>query len=317
MTALSGIAAAYKADVLREQSTPTGVPDNSSYQVHDVSIGLPVNLYLLNVSLTPALGGLLFGNGLFQQGGLGSIADNFESYKALPYARLDAGVGAWNALFLSATMRWGPQLETLDPARGTILFDASTEANLTTVLATVDVPVVRDTSLRTYGKVDLIHTGGFGYQNFMYTAVQEVTINVLKGGSPWSVLSVTGNVTYQNSASIEPFLYWSPDSIFLAGGSITASTWLAAGGGSVVGLSLRAYGGSYLEMAFESGTIHRFKAEGEADVSYTSGNAAWTLTVLGNGTYNFDALPGTNPWDYWSIFLRLGCTLKLPDLLAP
>ena len=308
-----GFTAAYKVDFLRLHSTPSDVPDNSSYQVHDVSVGVPVNLYLLNVSFTPAVGGLFYGNGLFQQGGSGSIADNFESYAVLPYARLDAGGGAWNVLFLNATMRWGPQVETLDPARGTVLFDASTEANLTTVLATVDVPVIRDTSLRTYGKVDLIHTGGLGYQNFMYTAVQEMTVNVLKGGSPYSVLSVTGNVTYQNSAYVEPFLYYAPDSIFLAGGSITASTWLAAGGGSVVGLSLRAYGGSYLEMAFQPGTIHRFKAEGEADVSYTSGNAVWTLTALGNGTYNFD----TPSWDYWSIFLRLGCTLKLPDLLAP
>ena len=171
----------------------------------------------------------------------------------------------------------------------------------------------RDTSLRTNGKVDLIHTSGLGYQNFMYTALQEVTVNVLKGGSPYSVLSVTGNVTYQNSAFVEPFLYYAPDSIFLAGGSITASTWIPAGGGAVLGLSLRAYGGSYLELAFEPGTIHRFKAEGQADVSYTSGNAAVTLTALGNGTWNSD----TPSWDYWSIFLKLGFTLKLPDLIAP
>jgi Flp pilus assembly protein TadD len=305
-----GIVAAYKSDVLRLQSTTSGVPVNSSYQVHDVSVGVPVSLYLLNVSLTPVLGGLFHGN---QQGGAAGVADYFESYSALPYARLDAGVGAWNTLFLGSTLRWGPQLETLDPARGTILFDASLEANLSTVLASVDVPVIRDTSLRTYGKVDLIHTGSLGYQNFLYTALQEVTVNVLKGGSPYTVVALTGNVTWQDSAVVEPFLYYAPNSVFLAGGSITASTWLAAGGGSVVGLSLRAYGGSYLESAFKPGTIHRFKAEGEANVSYTSGNAAWTLTVLGNGTWNLD----TPSWDYWSLFLRLGCTLKLPELLAP
>jgi hypothetical protein len=66
-------------------------------------------------------------------------------------------------------------------------------------------------------------------------------------------------------------------------------------------------------MAFEPGTIHRFKGEVEADASVTAGNGTWNLTVLGNTTYNFDA----PSWDYWSIFLRLGYTLKLPDLLAP
>jgi hypothetical protein len=161
--------------------------------------------------------------------------------------------------------------------------------------------------------VDLIHGGDLGSRNFLYTALQEVAVNILKGGSPYTVIALTGNVTWQDSAFVEPFLYYAPNSVFLAGGGITASTWIAAGGGSVVGLSLRAYGGSYLESAFKPGTIHRVKAEGEANVSYTSGNAAWTLTVLGNGTWNLE----TPSWDYWSLFLRLGCTLTLPELLAP
>jgi hypothetical protein len=159
-----------------------------------------------------------------------------------------------------------------------------------------------------------VHTAALGYQNFMYTALQELTVNVLKGGSPYSVLALTGSVTYQSSLYYEPYLYYAPDSIFVAGGSITGSTWLGIGGsGDVLGLSLRAFGGDYLELAFQPGTIHRFKGEAEADATLTHGNGTWKLTLLGNTTWNFD----TQSWDYWSLFLRLGYTLKLPDLLAP
>jgi Flp pilus assembly protein TadD len=309
-----GISALYKGDEFRIQKTASGVTDHSAYQAHDVSVGLPINLAAANFSLAPRLGGVVSGNGLFQKTGSASAnTDLFESYTVQPYARLDSSLGAWNLLFLSGALRWGPQAETLDPARGTVLYDASAEANLNSSLSTVDVPVVRDTLLRTYAKVDLVHTSALGYQNFMYTALQEVTVNVLKGGSPYSVLALTGSVIYQNSLFYEPYLYYAPDGIFVAGGSIAGSTWLGIGGGSVLGLSLRAFGGYYLELAFQPGTIHRFKGEVEANASVASGNGTWNLTFLGNGTWNFDA----PSWDYWSMFVRLGYTLKLPDLLAP
>jgi hypothetical protein len=310
-----GISAAYAGDDVRIQRSALGVTDHSSYQVHDLSLGMPIDLSPLDLKVTPWIGGVLAGNGLFQKSGTTTAtSDLFETYTAQPYVKVDASLGAWSLLFANATLRWGPQAETLDPARGTVLYDASVEANLNTILSKVDAAVVRDTSLRTYAKLDLVHTGAFGYENLSYTALQEVTVNVLKGGSPYSVLAVTGNVTYQNSAFIEPYLYYSPDSIFVAGGSITASTWIGIGGdGEVLGLSLRTFGGTYMEKAFEPGTIHRFKGEVEADASVTAGTGTWNLTVLGNATYNFDS----PSWDYWSIFVRLGYTLKLPNLLAP
>ena len=308
-----GISAVYKGDDMRIEKTMSGVPDHSAYQVHDLSVGMPIDLPLLNLKLTPWLGGILSGNGLFQAGGP-TASDLFQTYSAQPYAKLDASLGGWNVLFANAVLRWGPQMETLDPARGTVLYDASLETNLNTVLSSVDVPVLRDTSLRTYAKVDFIHTSGLEYQNLMYSALQGITVNVLKGGSPYGVLALNGSVLYQNSLFIEPYLYWSPDSIFVAGGGVTGSLWIGIGdAGDVLALSLRLFGGDYLEMAFEPGTIHRFKGEAELNAGVTHGNGTWNLTLLGNATWNFD----TPSWDYWSLFLRLGYTLKLPDLLAP
>ena len=44
------------------------------------------------------------------------------------------------------------------------------------------------------------------------------------------------------------------------------------------------------------------------------GNSTWTLTALADATYNAAA---ANRWDYWSAFVRLGYSMKMPEVLAP
>ncbi|HET6485990.1 MAG TPA: tetratricopeptide repeat protein [Spirochaetia bacterium] len=309
----------YQTDAMRiQRANVTGGTDASSYQVQDLSMGLPIDLYLANVKLTPWVGGQLVGDSLYQKTGSVVPTDNqFETITAaLPYARLDASVGAWNALFLSGTLRWGVEPETLDPSRGAQAWDGSAEANLSTQLSFLNAWPFRDTSLRTYARVDYIPAGPQVHENLMYTALQEVTINLLKGGSPYGVVSLTGNVTFQHADYLEPYLYWAPPDVLLAGASLTGSEWIGAPNGDVLGLSLRVYGGSYQQSIFTAPT-HELKAELEADITLTTGSSTWSLAILGNGTYNF-ALAGTpNPWDYWSGYARLGYSVSLPDLLAP
>jgi Flp pilus assembly protein TadD len=312
-----GMIAEYQTDDWRiARGNDTGGTDSSAYQVHDVSFGIPVNMYLIDVKLTPWIGGMLVGDSLFMKtGSVTPPGDLFESiYASEPYAKLDVGAGAFNTLYLNGTLRWGRLPETLDPSRQTALYDASAEANLTTLLSFIDVWPLRDTTLRTYGRVDIVQNSGFVYQNLMYTALQEITINILKGGSPYGVLALTGNVTWQNSDQVEPYLYYTPVQVLIAGASLTGSIWIGAKNGDVLGLSLRGYGGSYQDV--EGGVpVSRVKGEGEADVSLTSGDATWSLTMIGNATYNLGG--AAQPWDYWSLFLRLGYSLKLPGLLAP
>ena len=102
--------------------------------------------------------------------------------------------------------------------------------------------------------------------------------------------------------------------MLIAGVSLAGSLWIGVHDGDVLGLSLRAYGGSYQETVGGS-LVNRIKGEAEADVSLASGNATWNLTVLGNGTYNLGGI--AQPWDYWSLFARLGYSVKLPGLFAP
>ena len=312
-----GIVTEYQTDDMRlERPNATSGIDSSAYQVQDVSVGIPIDMFTANVKITPWIGGVLVGDGLFQKTGtFNPPGDLFESVSAAaPYAKLDVSVGAFNALYLNSTIRWGDLPETLDPARQNLLYDASAEANLTTLLSFVNAWPLHDTSFRTYGRLDLVHDGALAYQNMMYTALQEVTITLLKGGSPYGVLSLTGNVTWQNSDHAEPYLYYTPMSVLLAGASLTGSLSINAKNGDTLGLSFRGYGGSYQDV--ENGVAeNRIKGEAEADMSLTGGGATWSLTLLGNATYNLQS-GMAQPWDYWSLFLRLGYSLKLPTLLA-
>jgi hypothetical protein len=322
LSTIFGLAATYQTDAIRLlRGDGAGRTDHSAYQVHDVALGLPIQLYEINASITPWIGGQVEANSLATKTDAAGAAmlsvEQFGIYAPEPYAKLDLTLGVWNALFFNATLRWGRQPETWDPFR-TPFWDASGEANLTTLLSFIDAWPLRDTSLRTYARIDVLHDRSFAYENMMYTLLQEVTVNVLKGGSPYSVVGVTGSATFQHSAKDESYNYYAPPDVLMLGGSLTGSTWIGVGQGDVLGLSLRAYGGTFQERVLGPAPTFRIKGEGQADISFSHGNGTFTLTAVGNATYNTSIDPAiASPWDYWSAFVRLGYTTGLPRLLAP
>jgi tetratricopeptide (TPR) repeat protein len=315
LDSLWGVTASYQTDAVQTDFDPSLSP-RSAYQVHDFSAGVPVDLYFMGVRLTPQAGGILTGSLLYapvDPGGGTALAASAlaASYRAFPYGRADLLLTAGRLFTLASTLRLGPYPETLDPLR-TLAYDSSAEANLIVPLSFIDVYPLRDTTLRTYGKLDYLTGAGFTYRNLIATAAEEVTVHVLKGGSPYSLLTLIGNFTFQHSLAYEAFDYYSPIAELSAGGSLMGSTWLDAGAGSVLGLSLRAYGGVYQQRLFGEqyglapGTYA--KVEVQADASLTRDGSGYTLTLLGNTTF---------PASYWSLYLRLDYTLKLPRLLAP
>ncbi len=320
VSSTAGIALGYQTDAVRIQRPVNGVEQASSYQVHDVSVGTPLSLFGGAFTLTPALGGTLEANGLYQAtdaSGALTGTDLFGVAAAEPYVRVDTSLSVPNTLYLAATARYGRQWETWDPMR-TPVYDASAEANLNTFLSFIDAWPLHDTSLRTYGKFEYLYRAGFAYENVLVTALQEIAVNVLKGGDPYGVLTLVGNVTYQHSDQVGATDYYAPPDVFMAGANLVGSTWIGTGGGDVLGLSARIYGGSYLEEAFTAAEIPRIKGEAETDVSLTRGNGTYSLAVVANATYNLAlAAALADPWDYWSVYVRLGYTAKLPKLRAP
>jgi hypothetical protein len=316
-----GLTGMYQTDsvrIERDDTTGTSQMDHSSYQLHDLSVGVPLKLLNGRLGLTPWVGGVMGANGLFEKFNSTGTAvvndDRFGVYAVEPYVKLDASFGGWSAVFLNGTMRWGRHPDTWDLLRSSV-YDASAEANAFTNLSFIDSWPLKDTTLRTYGRIDYLHTGDFAFNNFLYTALQEITVNVLKGENPYGVLSVNGNVTWQQSQRDEIYLYYAPLNVLQAGGGLTGSMSFGVGGGDVLGLSLRAYAGAYQERISFANHTRRIKTEAEADASLTQGSGTWTLSVTGNATFNLDL--SVNPWDYGSVTVRFGYTTKLARLLAP
>ncbi len=311
-----GLTVAYRADDWRVNRVANGLVDHSAYSVQDVGIGAPMDLYFLNLKLTPWLGGYLTGNGLFYRadtlGAPQNPGDLFEAYSASLYAQADLSLGVPNVLFLTSSVRWGRYPETFDPLR-TPINDASAELNLSLPLSFIDAFLLRDTTLRTYGKVDYLVDGSFGFNNAIATAAEEITVTLVKGGSPYSLLALIANVTYQDCARNEPYLYYSPVSELTAGGSLMGSTWIGIGGGAVLGASLRGFAGTYQQQLTSPSPISFLKFEGEATASLTQGTSAYTLDAV----YDIAVPTVAGPATYWSLVVRLGYSMKLPEILAP
>lgn len=312
-----GIVAGYQTDCVQGNSSvpyPSGFSAvERSYQVHDLSAGILLDLYFMRMTLTPSAGIYLWTDPSGYASGLStgtySILDTVLSFTPEIYAKVDATLGIGDFNYLSGTFRWGRLAETLNPAR-TAVTDTSVEANLSSSLAFLDVPVIHDTSFRTYGKLDVLSDG-----NLILTAVEEITSYLFQGGSPWSTLALTGNLTWQDSTAVKTN-YYAPQGVLVAGGSLTGSTWIGLAEGSVLGLSLRGYAGAYGEKLLDpASATFVLKMEGQADISLTQGNLTFQTSAMANAT--IDPTAAAAPWKYWSMYLNLGCSVKLPDLIAP
>jgi len=309
-----GLVAGYQTENVQGDTvvtSSTAATMERSYQVHDISAGILLDLYFLRMTLTPAAGLYLWSDPEKYTAALDlssvSLMDTLLSYDMDPYVKVDATLGLGDYVYLNGTFRWGRQTETLDPARADVT-DTSGEANLSASLAFLDVPVLHDTSMRTYGKVESLSDG-----NRIWTAVEEMTVYLYKGGNPWTTLALTGNATWQDSQDTKTN-YYTPQGVLLAGGSLTGATWIGLMEGTVLGLSLRGYAGGYWEKLLDPAlTTCVLKLEGQVDATLTQGNLTFTLSALANATLD----TATSLWKYWSMYLNLNCAVKLPNLIAP
>ncbi|GEM_PF-1056822 len=326
LTSILGLELNYSTDNIRIKRTysPTSAPSNtyishSSYQTNQVLAGIPIDLYFMNLKVTPRAGGTLLANELYYTDEENSLTplngrDNFGYYAVEPLFKVDSSLSLGKYIYISGSYFNGRFAETFDPAR-TPVYENSGEASISTSFSFLDYPVIRDSSLRTYGKVDILSDS-----NQIYTGVGELYMYLFKGGNPYTVVSLSGNLTYQDSLKEESFNYYTPIEVLIGGGNLTVSTWIGIGNGNVLGLSLRGYGGTFQEKILQPGEAkRRIKAEGEADINLTSGNGYYYIGGVVNGTYCYQAPSPDliNKWDYWSFYLKIGYTAKLPNLLAP
>jgi tetratricopeptide (TPR) repeat protein len=312
-----GLRLGYQADGTRiyRPTTPEGP---SSYLVQDLSVGLPLSLLAARLHLTPSAGVHLLSE-LYDDSKIGSLPSPYPLAEYLgmaavePHAGLELAGSLGRYLYLSGSYAFSRQEETFAPGRPRIFRHAG-ELSGNTDLSFVRTWPFRDSSLRTYGRIELLSDG-----NTMYTALQEGSFGVLSGTRLH--LDVLGNVLFQDSRFAQAYIYYTPVGVLVAGGGLRGSSWIDLAEATALSVSLRASAASYQEKLFSPGElIQRLQLEGEADLSLIKGDATYSLRALLNGTYctkNLGQPAQVRTWDYWSLYLSLGYSARLSRLLAP
>ncbi len=324
LNSILGIDLSYLVDDYRLQKSFSDNNDNNmvnhtSYQTHQFTLGIPIDLFFINLKVIPSAGVTILGNDLYYTtqtvteyySTIANYQDFMYTLSLVPFAKVETSLGLGKYVYLNGSYYYGQFPETYSPTR-TPVFDNSGELNISTSLSFIDAPILRDTSLRTYGKIDILDDG-----NHIYTGVQEIYMHLLKGGTPYTLLTLIGNFTMQNADREEAYNYYTPVGVLMGGASLMVSTWIGVGN-DVLGLSLRAYGGTYQEKIFSPAeTKRRIKLEGEVNINLTAGNGYFYITSMANGTLPVQTDGTLGNWDYWSFYFKLGYTAKLPDILSP
>ncbi len=306
----------YQFDAIRLHKTYDGEED-TSYQIHTVQAGFPIELYFINLTVTPEAG-VMLSSELFKDDILR------ERDETLPMGDF---LGYWDAYPLVT----GELLFTLDyfTARGSYLYGTikdtfaperdpvnshTGELSLFYSLAGLEVPVFKNTSVRGYGKLEFTDDDN---GNIMGTVLGEGVFKIHLFDTPWTNLNIMQTVTFDHSVvpSIEENNgYYAPDSVLAAKGGIYASSWFGLPEENSLGASLTATGGGSWE------GILRDDPENPAFQLELAGR----LDLVKNHTDYYMSVTGSQSWDtvtgdpgYWSLSINFGVNAKVIKLLAP
>jgi tetratricopeptide (TPR) repeat protein len=318
INSLLGLSFRYRSDAVRIYIPFEATQDPSSYLIQSFNIGIPLDFSTFGLSIEPVIGAYL-ANDLYGDDRVAALAGSPSALQFLgdagvePFARIDAALKLGSFVTFEGDYYIGRELETFDPEKQP-LPKQTIEATLNTSLGFVRTYPFRDSSLRTYGKVELLGDG-----NVILSGAQEISLGLLRLKKPSTALSLPLYIIFEHSQLPEDSNYFAPRGVLVLGGGLTASTWLDTGEESAVGLSLRANAASFQEEILSpADTVSRIQMEFEGGLEFSKREAFFSLAAVFNTTYRYAPPPPSgNPWDFWSLFVRLGYSTSLPRYLAP
>lgn len=306
-----GIDLDVSSDTMRRYQAFAGVLPGT-YQVHRIGLDLPISLAAGQATITPVLGLSFVPSLLTDSVTVSSEAARpgavLGSFAVEPLLGAEIGVNA-GPVYIGGVYRYGRVEETLYPEAARVTSHTG-ELNAVVSFGFLDIPLLRYSSARTYGKVDVrSHDDGTG--NLIFAVAQDLTQVFHLSDAPWTNLTVAGSAVFERASDTTVEAYYAPEDVLLLKGSVGIATWLSVGGGNVLGLSARTDAGLYAVDAFNPGTSGDLSLEASGRIEYTKGDSTYYLDVLGSST--IDRFP---EFEYWSGSLRLGYTARLPRLLA-
>nr|MQY76826.1 hypothetical protein [Spirochaeta sp.] len=286
---------------------PTAPLDPSTHLVSELSLSVPINLYFWKLEVTP-LAGASFLNNLYSKDTAGAITgdvavtDFFTFNQIEPILGMEVKLNPNPYLFFTGTYSFEREPQSIAPQRPRILSNSG-ELDITTMLSFIKHPLFRDSSLRSYARVELLTDS-----NLLTTFSQDFYLGLLDLEKPAINLKLTANVLYQDSQQDEELYYYSPQQLLLATGGILLSSYHPLNEDNALGLSFRAAGGSYMEELSSATEIRkRIQMDLEGNISYYRGESAYNLGAAFSTTYRYypESLPESQ-WDYWSLVISVG-----------
>jgi tetratricopeptide (TPR) repeat protein len=299
---------------------PAGQP--YTYHYHDLLLGLSYYNVDWGLRITPFVGVKLFLKDAFYTT---MLANGFKTepaaaifdYYDVPEPYVYAEAGLWENGMFSALLRGGYERYQETYAYFlTNVYDIWGECNLILKLAFLDLPVIKGTKLRAYGKVDSLDDG-----NLIYETAGYLDITFLDLDYPVDLdVTAYGQVWYQDSTNDEPVVsggYFKPQNQYQFFGGLGVSAYFPVAEGNVFGVSLKVQGGPYSEyQSWVDKQVDFIKIEGDLTLEYAINALRFYLETNYQGTYNEGGLLQGDQLSYGQLTFRLGLEGRFPGLLT-
>ncbi len=303
----------YSFDAYRLYKT-FSTEDPSAHQLHGLSLELPIDLYFIDLTLTPGAG-IILSSELFQDGILSTSSDPLTMGYFLSLwniAPVVTGSLRFTPDYAGVTLnyRWQPMEETFVPGRS-LLQEHFFELSGFYSLQGLEPPFLRFSSARVYGSLEIINDG-----NVIAAGLEEINFGIHLFDRPWTTLSIIQNVNFEHSSHSSwqnDNGYYAPDSVLSVKGGLVFSSWLNLLRGNSLGISLSAYIGSYWERLATTKPPAGLQAEFSGRFDLVKGGTSYYIRLYGGSTRR----PATDELMYWSMTLDFGVNAKTPRLLAP
>ncbi len=295
-----------------------------SARIHKFATGLPISLYFISLEITP-FAGITAVSGILDDTVASAIDSSVTPFEFLKTTSFETFFGSGisfplgNIFFIKGNYEYHRMEETYYPGKDAV-FSHTIEADISTSLSRVNVPVLKDLSFRTYGKAGFLDDS-----NVLINASQELNFQTPVLQTPYTSIGIHGNVVLEHSTNKpEKDDYYSPEGNITLQGGLSGYSWIYFKEGSGLGINLRIFAGNYwqnllAESSGESPQKNSFLLNGEMGIEFQKGNSTLFLSIQGSGSYLYNppVNPQESPWQYWLAYLSFGYRGKLPHLLAP
>ena len=290
-----------------------GAVDPWQYQVHELSVGLPLTLTGIGLTLTP-VAGIVVSSALLNDG-ISKLFQALNPVVVIGSFGVEPELGGdlhLNTDFfsLSGGYRYGRFDESYQPGTERIV-SHSAVASVKLDLSVFNEDFLQYSSFTVGGDFDLLSNTS-GPENTLYGVNERLDIVIHLADNPWTNFTLSQSLDYQSSEYPGAADYYAPKNMLQINGGLGIATWLILNDETTLGLILNASPGALFPGAVgEESMPTQVQVGSDLRVELIVEDVTYYMTAAVSGSAV--EIPGL---DYWSSSLSLGVSASLPRLLA-